>query len=108
MLDGALGILDDYFMRLALHRLFLEQNYSVAFVGHSLGAGTAALMAAEFRNGIQTLCDSQLTAPGRSCQCCSKLVANMLTQTVHRSVHWRWRVPLASVKILAMHSQMMT
>ena len=52
MLDGALGILDNYGIRHSLERLYLEHHYSITFVGHSLGAGTAALLAAEFKNGI--------------------------------------------------------
>jgi pimeloyl-ACP methyl ester carboxylesterase len=64
MLSGAMGILDDYFIRPALHRLFLELNYSISFVGHSLGAGTAALLAAEFRNGLQLLLSEKFILEG--------------------------------------------
>ena len=52
MLVGAMSILDDYGIRRSLERLYLDHNYSITIVGHSLGAGTAALLAAEFKNGI--------------------------------------------------------
>lgn len=59
---GALHILDVYGMRRAIHSL-VEAKYdikvqerilflSLQIVGHSLGAGTSALIAADLRNGL--------------------------------------------------------
>jgi hypothetical protein len=66
MMLGALHILDVYGMRSCLHSL-VDNRYDVKvlpprdlaiclipqqIVGHSLGAGTSALLAAELRNGL--------------------------------------------------------
>ena len=45
------AILDDYGARSAIDRLSLE-GYSIKVVGHSLGAGTSSLLAAELKNGF--------------------------------------------------------
>jgi hypothetical protein len=50
-LQCARAILDDYGIRLALERLAIE-GYCIKVVGHSLGGGTAALIAAELKNGF--------------------------------------------------------
>lgn len=51
MLRSAKAILDDYGIRFPLERLAIE-GYCIKVVGHSLGAGTAALIAAELKNGF--------------------------------------------------------
>jgi len=50
MYGGAVAILESFAMRKYLSLLSIN-GYSVKIVGHSLGAGTAALIAAELRNG---------------------------------------------------------
>eukprot|EP01035_Chromulina_nebulosa_P038833 gene38833-52454_t len=49
--QGALGILDGYNLRPYLLDL-VAKGYELTVVGHSLGAGTSTLIAAELRNGI--------------------------------------------------------
>lgn len=51
MMEGALKILDVFAMRESIHQLVLE-GYEVKVVGHSLGAATACLVAAELRSGF--------------------------------------------------------
>ena len=51
MMLGALGILDVYCMRQAMHTL-VDNGYDLKIVGHSLGSGTAALIAIELKNGL--------------------------------------------------------
>eukprot|EP00604_Paraphysomonas_vestita_P001277 CAMPEP_0174823634 /NCGR_PEP_ID=MMETSP1107-20130205/26366_1 /TAXON_ID=36770 /ORGANISM="Paraphysomonas vestita, Strain GFlagA" /LENGTH=429 /DNA_ID=CAMNT_0016047039 /DNA_START=503 /DNA_END=1793 /DNA_ORIENTATION=+ len=51
MMLGALHILDTYGMRTSLYSL-IDNGYDVKIVGHSLGAGTSALLTAEFKNGL--------------------------------------------------------
>lgn len=51
MFRGAVAILDDYGIRLSIERL-LSHGYSIKVIGHSLGAGTAALIATELKNGF--------------------------------------------------------
>lgn len=46
---GAMGILDAYNVRSYLNRL-LDRGYEIKIVGHSLGAGVAALIAADMRS----------------------------------------------------------
>jgi len=50
--QGALGILDGYNLRPYLLKLW-GRGYVTTIVGHSLGAGTAALIAAELRNSCR-------------------------------------------------------
>ena len=45
------AILDDYGARAVIERLSLE-GYTIKIVGHSLGAGTSSLLAAELKNGF--------------------------------------------------------
>lgn len=51
MMLGALAILDVFCMRHRIHTL-LDDGFDVKVVGHSLGAGTAALLTAELKNGL--------------------------------------------------------
>lgn len=51
MMEGALKILDSFAMRECIHQLVLN-GYDVKIVGHSLGAATACLIAAELRSGF--------------------------------------------------------
>lgn len=51
MMEGALKILDVFSMRECIHQLVLN-GYDIKIVGHSLGAATACLIAAELRNGF--------------------------------------------------------
>lgn len=51
MMEGALKILDVFAMRECLHQL-VKNGYDVKIVGHSLGAATACLIAAELRSGF--------------------------------------------------------
>lgn len=68
MMLGALAILDVYGMRACLHSL-IERGFDIKIVGHSLGAGTAALLTAELKNGLYTAAisrnggDSPLSSP---------------------------------------------
>ena len=50
MLDGARKILDLYGMRPCISQL-LDNGFDVKVIGHSLGAATACLIAAEIKNG---------------------------------------------------------
>ena len=51
MMEGALKILDVFAMRECIHQL-VANGYDVKVVGHSLGAATACLIAAELRSGF--------------------------------------------------------
>lgn len=59
MYKGVMGILDSYSMRSYLTDLFVR-DYRILFVGHSLGAGIAALAAAEFQNGLRLSSNEQI------------------------------------------------
>ena len=67
MLDGALKILDLYGMRSCLSQL-LETGFDVKIVGHSLGASTACLLAAEIKNGYADAFNQQETQEQRTGQ----------------------------------------
>jgi hypothetical protein len=51
MMEGVLKILDVFAMRESIHQL-VKNGYDVKIVGHSLGAATACLVAAELRSGF--------------------------------------------------------
>lgn len=51
MLRAARAILDDFGGRTAIHELS-SKGYKIKIVGHSLGAGTSVLIAAELKNGF--------------------------------------------------------
>lgn len=51
MMEGALKILDVFAMRECIHQL-VKNGFDVKIVGHSLGAATACLIAAELRSGF--------------------------------------------------------
>lgn len=52
MYAGAKSILDVYCMRKYISKL-CEDGYEISVVGHSLGAGTTAVLAAELQNGFR-------------------------------------------------------
>jgi len=54
MYEGAKGILDEYGLRDYISSLSCK-GYSIVCAGHSLGAGTAALLAMELKNGFAEL-----------------------------------------------------
>ena len=51
IMGGALKILDVFSLRESIHQL-VRNGYDVKIVGHSLGAATACLVAAELRSGF--------------------------------------------------------
>ena len=62
MLRAAKGILDDYGLRSVLIDL-IARGYSVTIAGHSLGAGTAAIVAMELKQALLEVFD---TVAGRN------------------------------------------
>lgn len=59
MYEAAIGILQSYNLRRYILQL-CNDNYDVKIVGHSLGAGVAALIAAEMRNSLFFISSSSL------------------------------------------------
>ena len=51
MLRAARAILDDYGTRAVFDELS-KQGFTIKIIGHSLGAGTSALLTAELKNGF--------------------------------------------------------
>ena len=51
MLRAARAILDDYGTRAVIDKLSKEK-FNIKIIGHSLGAGTSALLTAELKNGF--------------------------------------------------------
>ena len=61
MLRAARAILDDFGTRAVIYKLSKE-NFHIKIIGHSLGAGTSALLTAELKNGFMKDLDAGLTS----------------------------------------------